>query len=90
MPPRIVPAPGKRNDPNVAPKVAPIAFAAALPTGSPRARLTPKSSNPPTRGTLFKTGFKNLASPAFLATPIPANSKLSAPNLLRAASLPYL
>ena len=45
--------------PNAPPSVAPIAFAAALPNGSPIARDTTKSINPPTIGMRLKIGRKN-------------------------------
>ena len=81
-----MPTPGiGTNDPRPAPSVAPTAFAAALPTGSPKARLIPKSNKPPTIGTLFNTGLKNFITLAPLARPIPAASKPSAPKRFMAA-----
>ena len=55
----MVPTPGIGiNEPNAPPSVAPIAFAAALPTGSPIARDTTKSISPPTIGMRLKIGRK--------------------------------
>ena len=90
-PPTIVPGPGNSeptNPPNAPPNIAPAAFAAALPTGSPSARLTAKSIRPPMIGMRLKIGRRNL--PSKLLAPTSAASPAKPPAALPAALPPIL